>query len=79
MQDLLTVEDDMITFQSDGKGGRHETKALLNDADALWVEFRHQHIAKVFFFVDWLIDRWTRPRQTKGEGACLHGSPHRPT
>lgn len=47
VQDLLTMEDDLITFQSDGKGGRHETKALLNDADALWVEFRHQHIAKV--------------------------------
>lgn len=40
------MEDDLITFQSDGKGGRHETKALLNDTDALWVEFRHQHIAK---------------------------------
>lgn len=50
VQDLLTVEDDLITFQSDGKGGRHETKALLNDGDALWVEFRHQHIAKVRFF-----------------------------
>lgn len=48
IQDLLTVEGDMITFQSEGgKGGRHETKALLNDQDALWVEFRHQHIAKV--------------------------------
>lgn len=47
VQDLLTMEDDMITFQSDGKGGRHETKALLNDSDQLWVEFRHQHIAKV--------------------------------
>jgi hypothetical protein len=47
VQDLLTVKDDLITFQSDGKGGRHETKALLNDGDALWVEFRHQHIAKV--------------------------------
>jgi hypothetical protein len=46
VQDLLTMEDDLITFQSDGKGGRHETKALLNDSDALWVEFRHQHIAK---------------------------------
>jgi hypothetical protein len=47
VQDLLQVEDDMITFQSEGKGGRHETKALLNDSDALWAEFRHQHIAKV--------------------------------
>lgn len=47
IQDLLNVEGDMVTFQSDGKGGRHETKALLNDQDALWVEFRHQHIAKV--------------------------------
>ncbi|GAB5030940.1 sec1-like family protein [Nannochloropsis oceanica] len=47
VQDLLQVEDDMITFQSEGKGGRHETKALLNESDALWTEFRHQHIAKV--------------------------------
>ena len=47
VEDLLSMEDDMITFMSDGKGGRHETKALLNDSDHLWVEFRHQHIAKV--------------------------------
>ncbi len=56
MQDLLTVEDDVLSFQpsSDGPGGKggrpgesSSSKALLNDADALWVEFRHQHIAKV--------------------------------
>lgn len=52
VQDLLPVEDDLITFQSDGKGPKQEAKALLNDTDALWVEFRHQHIAKVRFGLD---------------------------
>lgn len=50
MQDLLPAEDDLVSFQSDGKGAgsrQLESKALLNDTDALWVEFRHQHIAKV--------------------------------
>jgi hypothetical protein len=47
VHEFLPVEDDMVTFQSEGKGGGHETKALLNESDALWVEFRHQHIAKV--------------------------------
>ena len=49
MQDLLSMEDDMITYQADDSktGARHESKALLNESDHLWVEFRHQHIAKV--------------------------------
>lgn len=48
LQDLLQMEDDKITYETDDKGGkRHEVTALLNETDNLWVEFRHQHIARV--------------------------------
>ena len=48
VNDLLPVKDNVIAFQTEGNGGQKvDKKALLGEADELWVELRHQHIAKV--------------------------------
>lgn len=46
--DLLTIEDGVLSYKAaTNRGGDTEKKALLNENDDLWVELRHNHIAKV--------------------------------
>lgn len=47
VQDLLPIEEGRLKYEVDTKEGKQEKEALLNDADELWVELRHLHIAKV--------------------------------
>lgn len=41
------TQDDRVTFVAETAKGRVKKEALLNDSDSLWMEFRHEHIAKV--------------------------------
>jgi hypothetical protein len=43
--DLLPTDEDMVIL-TDPRTGKEE-KALLTDADSLWVDLRHEHIADV--------------------------------
>ena len=47
--DLLSIEGDNVIeyFSTNNKGQTEQKKALLGEHDDLWVEYRHQHIAKV--------------------------------
>jgi syntaxin-binding protein 1 len=46
--DLLSITDGIVEIaKEDAKGRKGNQKCLLNDQDNLWVELRHQHIAKV--------------------------------
>lgn len=61
VHDLLKSEDDLVSIEPDNKkdagvapapapasgGVKKKDQFLLNEADHLWVEFRHQHIARV--------------------------------
>lgn len=47
VHDLLPINDDKITVQSQGSEGKIEKDALLNESDELWVELRGKHIADV--------------------------------
>jgi hypothetical protein len=47
--DLLNIEDDSVIeyFSTNNSGQTELKKALLGEHDDLWVDYRHQHIAKV--------------------------------
>ncbi|RLN50495.1 hypothetical protein BBJ28_00019679, partial [Nothophytophthora sp. Chile5] len=45
--DLLDVKDEQISYPAETNAGTVTKTAFLNDNDALWVEFRHTHIAQV--------------------------------
>mmetsp|Transcript_23172 Transcript_23172/g.33979 ORF Transcript_23172/g.33979 Transcript_23172/m.33979 type:complete len:645 (-) Transcript_23172:383-2317(-) len=48
VNDLLPVRDGVISYSSEtNAGAKVDKKVLLNESDELWVELRHQHIAKV--------------------------------
>jgi len=47
VHDLLPLNDDKITVQTQGAEGKTEKDALLNESDELWVELRGKHIADV--------------------------------
>jgi len=50
VQDVLEVEGDArdrVTFLTTTKSGKGTDYAILTDKDALWVEFRHGHVARV--------------------------------
>lgn len=71
--DLLPVEDgNVITYSTQtNRGETLEKKALLNEADELWVEFRHQHIAKV---IETVKARLQEVLQTSASAALAKGS-----
>ena len=46
--DLLNIEDGgLVTYEINTGNGTEEKQALLNEADDLWTQHRHNHIAKV--------------------------------
>lgn len=47
VNDLLPLEDDMITVEVPSGDGTEKKDALLNENDELWVELRGKHIAEV--------------------------------
>lgn len=48
VNDLLEVDDGVIAYKTTtNKGEQDERKAILNENDELWMELRHNHIAKV--------------------------------
>lgn len=91
VHDLLKSEDDLVSIEPDNKkdagvapaapasgGVKKKDQFLLNEADHLWVEFRHQHIARVGGWV-----RGGRPSLPpslwqQSEHACMHPPRPRP-
>eukprot|EP01006_Ploeotia_vitrea_P015195 TRINITY_DN42630_c0_g2_i1.p1 TRINITY_DN42630_c0_g2~~TRINITY_DN42630_c0_g2_i1.p1 ORF type:complete len:493 (-),score=39.22 TRINITY_DN42630_c0_g2_i1:13-1425(-) len=47
VNDLLAVNENVISYSTTTNKGKDEKEALLGESDALWVELRYQHIAKV--------------------------------
>ncbi|GMH79911.1 hypothetical protein TrLO_g7265, partial [Triparma laevis f. longispina] len=48
LNDLLTIDEEKVTYESENNKGVKETKdVLLNENDDLWCELRHMHIADV--------------------------------
>ena len=50
LQDVLDVEGDCrdrVSYSKQTKGGEARDFAMLNEKDALWVEMRHEHVARV--------------------------------
>lgn len=48
VNDLLNVEDGVIAYKSEtNRGSQEEHQAILNENDEMWVDLRHQHIARV--------------------------------
>lgn len=45
--DLLSVDDGVISYKVNTNKQEEEKQALLNEADEFWLELRHSHIAKV--------------------------------
>lgn len=45
--DLLNVEDGVISYTTTTNKGTEEKQAVLNESDEFWLELRHSHIAKV--------------------------------
>lgn len=45
--DLLDINDGVVSYTVETGRGRDEKQAILGEQDDLWVELRHQHIAKV--------------------------------
>ena len=47
--DLLNIPNDVYEYKyQDGAGQSKIKEAVLNEQDNLWVQFRHEHISKVF-------------------------------
>ena len=52
IQDLLPIADNVFNYDAETNAGERVNKTvLLNEHDALWVEFRHLHIAKVISLI----------------------------
>lgn len=47
VNDLLDIEDGVVNYETQTNTGTAEKQALLNENDEIWVEQRHNHIAKV--------------------------------
>jgi hypothetical protein len=47
VQDLLEVQEEAYKYEVDTPKGKIAKQVLLNENDEVWLEFRHQHIAKV--------------------------------
>lgn len=63
VQDLLEVKEEAYTYEVDAPKGKIEKQVLLNENDAVWMEFRHQHIAKV---LEQLSEKFKEFMETQG-------------
>lgn len=66
--DLLKIPNDVYEYHYQDGGGKEQTKeVVLNEQDKLWLEFRHEHISKVFQGVSSKFDDFvtTKRRTTK--------------
>lgn len=79
VQDMLDVEGDArdkVTYSKATKAGQSSETALLTENDALWVEMRHEHVAKVIDVLrkrvaDFLASNAGAAKLSTGSGADL--------